>query len=149
MSPAVVGKSNTPKEVGRVGPVPWFAGTVSILLAVRYIARRLDPTIVILPDGRRLKRLSSIALLNRTTGHLLALEYRSALPTPDPEDLQREAHAFLQAVAAKPAYAKCRTAAVTARTTGENQDGSAPRGRVFAFRRDDTDSDWYPVPRTE
>jgi hypothetical protein len=132
-----------------VSPFPWFAGTVSLLLAVRYIARRFDPTIVTLPDGRRLKRLSSIALLNRSTGHLLALEYRSALTTPDPEELQREAHAFLQAVAAKPAYTECRTATVTARLTGENQDIPAPRGRVFEFRRDETDSRWYPTLRAE
>jgi hypothetical protein len=131
--------------------LPVLAGGVAIYLVARWIARRRRRAIVRLRDGGRVRLLSSVALLDGSGSgsDLLALEYVSALATPDPEELRMEARSILQTVGARSEYARCRTALVTPRQRGQRRADPAPRELTFSFHRGDPGSDWYPAEGVE
>jgi hypothetical protein len=129
--------------------VPFILGGLAVYLALKYMGRRVDPMRITLPDGRRVKLLSSVAILNTSACRLLTFEYRSGLIAPGPDDVREEALSFLETVAARPEYARCREATVTVRLMGEDLAAPAPAGRVVSFQRADTDAAWTPLQRVE
>ncbi|MGH7579308.1 MAG: hypothetical protein ACREM9_03995 [Gemmatimonadales bacterium] len=128
-------------------PLPWIIGGFAMYLAVNYVARRRDPKRIRLPDGRRVRLLSSVAILNASSCRLLTFEYLSGLADPDPDDVRDEALIFLRTVTARPEYARCLDATVTVRLPGEDHAAPAPANRILAFGREDAGSAWYPVER--
>jgi hypothetical protein len=112
--------------------LPLVAGGLAIYVALRFLAVRRKRQFVRLADGRRVRLLSAVALLNGSDHDLLALEYVPGVRSADPEALRLEAHRVLEAVAQRAEYAGCNTAVVTA------------RGRVLTFRRGDGGRAWYP-----
>ena len=96
-------------------------------------------------DGRRVRLLSTVALLNPSAGDLLALEYSSVLPDRAPEELRLEARSLVQTVGARAEYAPCRSALVTVRRPGERRGGADTPERTFTFRRADAGPEWYPT----
>lgn len=129
--------------------LPWIAATFALGLAIRYMGRRSEQRTIRLPDGRRLHLLSSVALLNGPTYHLLALEYVSALATPDLKLLEGEALALLQTVVAKPEHALCMAATVTAHLSEDHGEMPVLQPHVFSFRRQQAGADWQSVPKLE
>jgi hypothetical protein len=125
--------------------IPLLAGSLALYLALRFLVRRGGRDRVRLPDGRRLRLLSSVALLKGSACDLLALEYVSTLSSSDAVALRAEARGLLRAVADRPEYAVCTSAMVTARAPGARQVGPAPRDRVFAFRRAGAGAEWSPA----
>ena len=92
--------------------LPYLVAGAAIFLAVRVLSRR-QRNIVRLRNGKQVKLLSSVALLDGSDGSLLALEYVSELRDPAPEELRLEARNLLQTVAARAEYATCRSALVS------------------------------------
>jgi hypothetical protein len=129
-----------------VTPLPWFAGTLVLGLAYRYLIRRRKGRRIRLPDGRTLELVSAIALRSGPAWHLLALEYVSTEPSADPAALGREAHGVLLAAAARPEFAQCREASVTAHLSGADRGAVARRTHVFGFHRPDASAAWEPAP---
>jgi hypothetical protein len=110
---------------------------LAIYLGVRFLSSRRQRNVVRLRNGRRIKLLSSVALLDGSEGDLLALEYVSELLDPTPDALRLEARNLVQTVAARAEHATCRSALVTV-------------GRVtFTFLRGESGSDWYPANEPE
>jgi hypothetical protein len=129
--------------------LPFILGGLAVYLAVQYVARRRDPMRLTLSDGRRVKLLSSVAILNDASCRALTFEYLSGLVRPSAEDIRDEALSFLQTAADRPEYRRCRDASVTVRLIGEDPTSPPPAGRTLAFRRDDADSEWYVLDREE
>jgi len=129
--------------------IAWIIGGFAMYLAANYLARRGDPMRITLPDGRRVKLLSSVAILNASSCRFLTFEYLSGLAAPQPDDVRDEALLFLNTVAAKPEYTRCLDATVTVRLPGENHTAPAPPSRILGFCREDARSAWYPVERAE
>ena len=125
-------------------PLPWFAGTLVLGLAYRYLMRRKGRWIG-LPDGRKLELVSAIALRSEPSWDLLALEYISAEPAADPASRRREAHGVLLAIAARPEFARCREATVTAHLAGADRGAVTRRTHVFGFHRPDAGAAWEPA----
>jgi hypothetical protein len=119
--------------------LPLIVGGVAVWLGLRLLARRRKRSIVRLRSGHQVRLLSSVALLNDSVTDLLALEYRTAMPDPAPEELRLEARTVVQEVGSRAEFAGCRTAVVTAR----------PADRTFSFRRGDSAMDWYPSDRLD
>jgi len=124
--------------------LPWLAGGLAIYLGARLLGRRRR-SLVRLRNGRRVRLVSAVALLDGSPDELLALEYLSPLPAERPEELRLEARGLVQAVGARLQYAGCRRAVVTTwpRAPGGSTDGLEEL--VFTFRRHDGGSDWYPT----
>jgi hypothetical protein len=127
-----------------VTPLPWFAGTLVLGLAYRYLMRRKGRWIR-LPDGRKLELVSAIALRSEPAWDLLALEYISTEPAADPASRRREAHGILLAVAARPEFAQCREATVTAHLAGADRGAVAGGTHVFGFHRPHAGAAWEPA----
>jgi hypothetical protein len=128
--------------------LPFIAGGLAIYFAARFLARRRR-SVVRLRDGRRVRLLSSVALLGESPSDLLALEYSSSAPDPDPAVLRLEARSLVQTVAARAEYARCRTALVTVRRRAEGQEAHPDQELVFTFRRGDAGPDWSPTEGLE
>jgi hypothetical protein len=129
-----------------VTPLPWFAGTLVLGLAYRFLTRRRRGRRIRLPDGRSLELLSAITLRSGPAWHLLALEYVSALPTADQDRLREEAQSVLRTAAAWPEFAECREATITAHLGGADRTAVAGRKHVFGFHRPATAAAWEPAP---
>ena len=127
-------------------PLPWFAGTLVLGLAYRYLTRRRRGRRIRLPDGRSLELLSAITLRSGPAWHLLALEYVSALASSDHEALRDEAHDVLRVAASWPEFAQCREATITAHLEGGDRTAVARPKHVFGFHRPDTAAAWEPAP---
>jgi hypothetical protein len=125
--------------------LPVLAAALAIYLGAQFLSRRRRRNVVRLRNGRRIKLLSSVALLDGSGGNLLALEYFSELTDPGPEDLRLEARSLLQAVGARAEYATCRTALVSVRRPGERRAERISQEVTFTFQREDSGSDWYPA----
>lgn len=125
--------------------VPLIAAGLAIYFGVRFLSGRRRENVIRLRNGRRIKLLSSVALLDRSDRHLLALEYFSELPDPAPEELQLEARSLVRTVGARKEYATCRSALVSVRRPDQRRDDPAPRELVFSFARGDAGSDWHPA----
>ena len=126
-----------------------LVGGLAVYLGARYLARRRGRSVVRLRDGRQVRLVSSVALLNGSPGDMLALEYLSTLPDPPPDEVELEARKLIQTVGARAEYAACRVAVVTARRRGERTDAPAPEELIFTFRRGDAAADWYPTEGLE
>jgi hypothetical protein len=113
--------------------IPLFMASVAIYLGARFLFSRGQRNVVRLRNGRRIKLVSSVALLDGSAGHLLALEYVSELRHPAPDALRLEARNLVQTVAARAEYATCRSALVTVDRL------------TFTFLRGESGSDWYPA----
>ena len=110
---------------------------MALYLGARFISRRRQRNVVRLRNGRRIKLLSSVALLDGSEGDLLALEYVTELREPTPDALRLEAGNLVQTVGARAEYATCRSALVTV-------------GRfTFTFLRGDPNAEWYPADEPE
>ena len=129
--------------------LPLLAAGLAVYVGVRWISRRRRRSTIRLRDGRKVRLVSSVALLNGSASDLLALEYLSALPDPEPEDLRGEARSLVQTVASRSEYEGCRSAVVTARRRHELPADPASRELVFTFRRNDPGSEWYPTEGLE
>ena len=127
-------------------PLPWFAGTLVVGLAYRYLSRRRRRRRIRLPDGRSLELLSAITLRSGPAWYLLALEYVSALPSADQEALRRAARDVLRAAATWPEFAQCREATITVNLRGADRTAVARPTHVFGFHRPDTEAAWEPAP---
>lgn len=124
--------------------LPLLAAGLAIYLGARFLSRRRR-NVVRLRNGRRIKLLSSVALLDGSEGNLLALEYCSELPDPAPEELRLEARSLVQTVGARAEYATCRSALVSVRCPGERRAERFSQEVTFTFHREDSASDWYPA----
>lgn len=129
--------------------LPFIAGGLAVYVAMRLLARRRRRGVVRLRDGRRVRLLSSVALLNPSAGDLLALEYSSVLPDRAPEELRLEARNLVQTVGARAEYAPCRTALVTVRRRGRPRREADTPELTFTFRRGDSGPEWYPTEGLE
>lgn len=129
--------------------LPIIAGGLVVYFAARAIARRRARTLVRLRDGRRVKLLSSVALVTGEPSDLLALEYRSRLPQSDTEAMNREARSLLEAVGGRAPYTGCRSALVTVRPKGSMRKEAGFREQVFAFRRGEAGAEWQPTAALE
>jgi hypothetical protein len=129
-----------------VTPLPWFAGTLVLGLAYRYLLRRRKGRRIRLPDGRTFELISAIVLRGGPAWHLLALEYASTEPAADPTALGSEAHGVLLAVAARPEFAQCREATVRAHLRGAGRGAVAGPTHVFGFHRPDAGAVWESAP---
>jgi hypothetical protein len=117
--------------------LPVLMAGVAIFFGVRFLSSRRQRNVVRLRNGRRIKLLSSGAVLDGTDGDLLALEYVPELRDPTPDVLKLEAGNLVQTVAARAEYATCRSALVSV-------------GRVtFTFLRGDSGSEWYHADEPE
>jgi hypothetical protein len=123
--------------------LPVVAGILGIVVGVRYLARRLNPNLVKLPSGHRVRLLSSVALSGRSSCGVLALEYVSRFSDPEPDELEAEAIGLLQTASQRPEYALCVEAIVTPRLAGEDPVLPPPEGRALGFRRFGPTSPWY------
>lgn len=129
--------------------LPLLAGGLAIYLGARFLSRRRGRSVVRLRDGRRVRLVSSVALLSGSPSDLLALEYVSGVRDPAPEDLRLEAQSLVQTLGARAEYAGCRTAVVTARRRGERRDHPASDELIFTFRRGESGSEWGPTEELE
>lgn len=125
--------------------LPLLAGGLALYLGVRFLARRRSRNVIRLRNGRRVRLVSSVALLSGSPSDLLALEYVSTAKEPGPEGLRLEAQNLVQTVGARAEYAACRSAVVTARPRGARGDDPAAQELIFTFRRGDPVSDWIPT----
>ena len=121
--------------------LPFLAAGLAIYLGVRFLSRRRDRSVIRLRDGRRVRLLSSVALLHGSASDLLALEYVSAASDPPQEELRLEARSLVQTVGARAEYASCRNAVVTV----HRSRGLSEPGLTFAFHRAGSGSDWHPA----
>ena|SRR5688572_8179046 len=124
--------------------LPLLAAGLAIYFGARFLSRRRR-NVVRLRNGRRVKLLSSVALIDGSGGNLLALEYCSDLPDPAPEELRLEARSLVQTVGARAEYATCRSALVSVRRGGERRGRRTSQEIGFTFQREDPGSDWYPA----
>jgi hypothetical protein len=125
------------RAIVRLMRLPVVMASVAIYFGVRFLSSRRQRNVVRLRNGRQIKLLSSVALLEGSDGDLLALEYVSELRDPTPDALRLEARSLVQTVAARAQYATCRSALVTV-------------GRVtLTFLRGESGSDWYPADEPE
>lgn len=129
--------------------LPVLVGGVAAYFGLRFLAGRRRRSIIRLRNGRRIRLVSSVALLNGSTSDLLALEYVSQLPEAGPAELRLEARSLVQTVGARAEYAACRSAVVTARRQGERSTERASGELIFTFRRDDSGTDWCPTEGLE
>ena len=129
--------------------LPLLAAGLAVYLGVRWLSRRRRGSVVRLRDGRKVRLVSSVALLNGSSSDLLALEYLSALPDPALEELRLEARSLVQTVGGRSEYGGCRSAVVTARRRHQPPVDPASRELIFSFRRNDSGSDWYPTEGLE
>jgi hypothetical protein len=129
--------------------LPVVAGILGLLVAVRYLTRRLNPTLIKLPGGRRVRLLSAVAVRDRANSGVLALEYVSGLTEATPDELETEAVELLDAVSERPEYALCAEAIVVVRMPEEDPELPAPEGRELGFRRFGPTSQWYSIGRSE
>ena len=125
--------------------LPLLAVGLAIYLGARFLYRRRRRNVVRLRNGRQIELLSSVALLDGSDGHLLALEYVSELTDPGPEDLRLEARNLVQTVGARAEYATCRSALVSVRRPGEGEPERISQEVTFNFHREGSRSDWYPA----
>jgi hypothetical protein len=125
--------------------LPLIVTGLAIYLGARFLSWRRQRNVIRLRNGRRIRLLSSVALLDRSHGDLLALEYHSELSDPAPEELQLEARSLVQAVGARAEYATCRSALVSVRPRGERRIDQALQEITFTFLRGDSESEWYPA----
>jgi hypothetical protein len=125
--------------------LPFLAAGLAIYFGVRFLARRSGRKVIRLRNGRRVRLLSSVALLEGSASDLLALEYFSASPDAAPEELRLEARSLVQTVGARAEYATCRRAVVAVRRPGGRRADAASPEHTFTFRRGDSGSDWYPA----
>jgi hypothetical protein len=123
--------------------LPLLAAGLALYFGVRLLSSRRKRRLVRLRDGRKVKLVSSVALLGGSASNLLALEYLSALPDPAPEELRLEARSLVQTVGGRSEYEGCRSAVVTVRRRDKRSVDPASGGLTFTFRRGDTGSDWY------
>jgi hypothetical protein len=114
-------------------PLPWLAGGLAIAFGARVLIRRRNRRLIRLRDGRRVRLVCSVALLDGSSADLLALEYLSELRGGSPTEQRLEARSLVQIVGARASYAGCRRAVVT----------TLPEQHVFTFRRPDAGPDWY------
>jgi hypothetical protein len=126
-------------------PLPLLAAGLAIYFGVRFLSRRRQRNVVRLRNGRRIKLLSSVALLDGSDENLLALEYSSELPDATPEDLRLEARSLVQTVGARAEYATCHTALVSVRRPGERRAHRISQEVSFTFQRGESGSDWFPA----
>ena len=124
--------------------LPYLAAALAIYFGVRFLSHRRRGSIIRLRDGRRVRLLSSVALLDGSPGDLLALEYFSPLSDDATEDLRSEALGLVQTVGARARYASCRRAVVAVRPGAEHSTDLGSPEHTFTFRRD-SGSDWYPA----
>jgi hypothetical protein len=129
-----------------VTALPWFAGTLVLGLAYRYLTRRRRGRRIRLPDGRSLELVSAVTLRSGPAWHLLALEYVSGLASSDQEALRGEARDVLRAAASWPEFAQCREATITVNLRSADRTAVARRTHVFGFHRPDTEAAWEPAP---
>lgn len=122
--------------------LPLLAGGLAIYLGVRFLSRWRRRSVIRLRDGRRVRLVSSVALLSGSPSDLLALEYVSTVRDPAPEDLKLEAQSLVQTLGARAEYAGCRNAVVTARRRGERAADPASDELIFTFRRGESGSEW-------
>lgn len=115
-----------------MGRLALLAGGLAIYATARVLVGARRRRTVRLDDGRRVRLLSAMALVNRSAHDLLALEYVPTVRSSDLEALSHEARTVLRLVASRPEYAGCRTAVVTA---GE---------RVLTFHRFPAE-DWSQI----
>jgi hypothetical protein len=127
--------------------LPFIAGGLAIVLAARFLSRRRARTLVRLRDGRQVRLLSSVALIDGSASDLLALEYSSSLTDPDPAAVRLEARNLAQTLGARSEYARCTRALVTARPVGDR--AGSHEELIFAFRRNDAGADWFPTEGLE
>ena len=127
----------------------WAVALILLALAGWLLSRRNDSMLVNLPDGRRLKLVSTIAMFDGPGCRMLSFEYISDLPADDRKQLQSEAGAFLQAAAKDQRFDPCPTATVTARRRGESEQSFPPQERVFRFDRRGPRERWYPLQSPE
>lgn len=116
-----------------MGRLPFLAGGLALYVALRLLAGRRERHSVRLADGRRVRLLGVVALLNGSANDLLSVDYVPGVRSSDPEALRLEARNVVEAVAQRTEYAGCNTAVVTARE------------RVLTFRRDVRGGGWYPI----
>jgi hypothetical protein len=114
-------------------PLPWLAGGLALALCARLLVGRRNRGLIRLRDGRRVRLVSSVALLDGSAADLLALEYLSELRGGSRTEQRLEARSLVQIVGARGSYAGCRRAVVT----------TLPGEQVFTFRRPDSGPDWY------
>jgi hypothetical protein len=129
--------------------LPYLAAALALYFGVRFLARRRSRSTIRLRDGRRVKLISSVALLDGSPGDLLALEYSSPLPEGELEEVQREALSLVETVGARAQYATCRAAVVAVRRESALTIDSANTELTFTFRRRDSQSGWYPTEGLE
>ena len=129
--------------------LPYLAAVLALYLGARFLAHRRNRSTIRLRDGRRVKLISSVALLDGSPGDLLALEYSSPLPERPPEEVQREALSLVETVGARAQYATCRAAVVAVRRQGRRNDESGDAELTFTFRRGDSSTGWYPTEGLE
>jgi hypothetical protein len=129
--------------------LPFLAAVLTVYLGVRYLTRLRSRSTIRLRDGRRVKLISSVALLDGSPGDLLALEYSSPLPAGTSEEVQGEALSLVETVGARSQYATCRSAVVAVRRAGGLGGDPANAELTFTFRRDDSASGWYPTAGLE
>lgn len=125
--------------------LPLLAAALAIYVGARLLAARRQRDVVRLRNGRKVKLVSSVALLDGSDGSLLALEYLSDLPGADAEALRLEARSLIQTVGARAEYAACRSALVSVRRPGQGRAGPEARDLTFSFLRADAGSDWVPA----
>ena len=124
--------------------LPLLAAGLAIYFGGRFLSRRRR-NVVRLRNGRRVKLLSSVALIDGSGGNLLALEYCSDLPDPAPEELRLEARSLVQTVGARAEFATCRSALVSVRRAGERRARRISQEITFTFQREESGSSWYPA----
>ena len=125
--------------------LPLLVTGLAIYLGARSLSWRRQRNVIRLRNGRRIKLLSSVALIDRSHGDLLALEYHSELSNPLAEELQLEARSLVQTVGARAEYATCRSALVSVRPRGGRRIEQALQDITFTFLRSDSESEWYPA----
>jgi hypothetical protein len=129
--------------------LPYLAAALALYFGVRFLAHRRSRSTIRLRDGRRVKLISSVALLDGSPGDLLAVEYSSPLPVGAPEEVQREAQSLVEMIGARAQYATCRAAVVAVRRQGGSSSHPATAELTFTFRRDGSKSGWYPTDGLE
>jgi hypothetical protein len=129
--------------------LPYLAAALALYLGIRFIAHRRSRSTIRLRDGRRVKLISSVALLDGSPGDLLALEYSSPLPEGSQEEVQREAQSLVELIGARAQYATCRCAVVAVRREGRSSNDPASAELTFTFRRGESKFGWYPTDGLE
>jgi hypothetical protein len=129
--------------------LPYIAVGLALYFGIRFLAHRRSRSTIRLRDGRRVKLISSVALLHGSPGDLLALEYSSPLPAGVPEEIRQEALSLVETIGARAQYASCRAAVVAVRRETRNSEDSPNTELTFTFRRGDSELGWYPTEGLE